>query len=647
MTKRLFYVLIALAMGTFLYASPTPIQEGIVKTPNVTDTITSSNKTSLSWERVGEDLPDVVVTGTRNAVDVRHLPMTVTVIGREKLTEQYQPSILPTVMQQVPGLMVTSRSMMGYGVSTGAAGGINLRGITGGAGQLLVLIDGHPQYNGVYGHPISDSYQTLMAERVEILRGPASVLYGSNAMGGVMNIVTRSMHEDGVKTSINLGAGSYGTIQTEASNQVRNGKFSSTVSAQYGRTDNHRPRMGFEQYGGYLKLGYDFTEHWNAYVDADITHFNSSYPGAVSNPLYDADQWITRGVVSAALENHYNRTSGALSVYSNFGRHKIDDGTANPAQPTQRFFRSKDALTGISWYQSAQLFEGNRLTIGVDYQHIYGKAYYTSKQTGEVLDTPNKQSGKSHRNEIAGYVDFRQDILKWLTIDAGLRIDHHSITGTEWIPQAGIVVRPMVTGEVKAMVSKGFRNPTMREMYLYPPSNEELKPERIWNYELSWKHRLGAFNYGANLYYIKGDNMIQTVNRKNVNTGIIENYGVELEAAYRINNYWSVNTNHSLLHMEHPVIAAPTYKGFLGANYHYNKWTIVAGLQYINGLYTAVGDNEQKENFCLLNATVSYAVWKGLNLWIRGENLLAQSYEINLGYPMPRATFMGGINWNF
>lgn len=647
MIKRLFYVLIALAMGTFLYASPTPIPGGIVKTPDVTDTITSSNKTSLSWERVGEDLPDVVVTGTRNAVDVRHLPMTVTVIGREKLTEQYQPSILPTVMQQVPGLMVTSRSMMGYGVSTGAAGGINLRGITGGAGQLLVLIDGHPQYNGVYGHPISDSYQTLMAERVEILRGPASVLYGSNAMGGVLNIVTRSMHEDGVKTSINLGAGSYGTIQTEASNQVRNGKFSSTVSAQYGRTDNHRPRMGFEQYGGYLKLGYDFTEHWNAYVDADITHFNSSYPGAVSNPLYDADQWITRGVVSAALENHYNRTSGALSVYSNFGRHKIDDGTANPAQPTQRFFRSKDALTGISWYQSAQLFEGNRLTVGVDYQHIYGKAYYTSKQTGEVLDTPNKQSGKSHRNEIAGYVDFRQDILKWLTIDAGLRIDHHSITGTEWIPQAGIVVRPLVTGEVKAMVSKGFRNPTMREMYLYPPSNEELKPERIWNYELSWKHRLGAFNYGANLYYIKGDNMIQTVNRKNVNTGVIENYGVELEAAYRINNYWSVNTNHSLLHMEHPVIAAPTYKGFLGANYHYNKWTIVAGLQYINGLYTAVGDNEQKENFCLLNATVSYNVWKGLNLWIRGENLLAQSYEINLGYPMPRATFMGGINWNF
>lgn len=592
-------------------------------------------------------LDDVVVTGTRNAVDVRYLPMTVTVIGREKLTEQNQPSVLPTVMQQVPGLFVTSRSMMGYGVSTGAAGGINLRGITGGAGQLLVLIDGHPQYNGIYGHPISDSYQTLMADRVEVLRGPASVLYGSNAMGGVLNIVTRSMHHDGIRTSINLGAGSYGTVQTEASNQIRSGKFSSTISAQYNRTDNHRPRMGFEQYGGYLKLGYDFTEHWNAYIDADVTHFNSSYLGAVTNPLYDADQWITRGVVSAALENHFNRTSGSLSVYSNFGRHKIDDGTANPQQPTARFFRSKDALTGVSWYQTAQLFTGNQLTAGVDYQHIYGNAYYTDKKTGEVLDTPNKQSGKSYRNEIAGYVDIRQNILSWLTVNAGVRVDHYSVTGTEFVPQAGVVVRPFSTGEIKAMASKGFRNPTMREMYLYPPSNEELEPERMWNYELSWRHRLSTFRYGVNLYYIKGDNMIQTVNRKNVNTGEIENYGAELEADWQINKRWSVNTNHSLLHMKNPVIAAPTYKGFLGADYRYQQWIVNAGLQYINGLYTAVGDAEQKENFCLLNLSVSYGLTKGIRLWARGENLLAQSYEINLGYPMPRATFMGGVNINF
>ena len=607
-------------------------------------------------------LQEVVVTGTRNATDVRHLPYTVNVIGRQTLTEQQQTSVLPTVMQQVPGLMVTSRSMMGYGVSTGAAGGISLRGMSGGAGQMLVLIDGHPQYNGVYGHPISDSYQTLMAERVEVLRGPASVLYGSNAMGGVLNIVTRSMHErlrvgdgtsgmDGVKTHINLGAGSYGTVQTEASNQVRSGRFSSTVAAQYSRTDNHRPHTGFEQYGGYVKLGYDLSEHWNAAVDLDLTHWNASNPGTVTQPKLENDQWITRGAASLTIENHYNKTSGALSIYDNFGRHKINDGyNADGGTPQTDLFRSKDAVAGVSWYQSAQLFDGNRVTVGLDYQHIYGRAWYTDRKTGETVTTQRRlmQSAHSHENEVAGYIDFRQDITEWLTIDAGLRYDHHSTAGGEWVPQAGVVIRPVEASALKGSVSKGFRNPNTREMYMYGTANHDsLRAERLWNYELSWRQSLGGFTYGANLYYIKGDNMIQTVAGKNINTGEIENYGIELEAQYRIDSHWSLSTNHSLLHMESPVVAAPEYKGFLGANFNYQKWSIIAGLQYLNGLYTAVGKDEQKENFCLLNATVNYALCKNVGLWLRGENLLAQRYEINLGYPMPRATFMGGVNISF
>ena len=601
-------------------------------------------------------LQEVVVTGTRNAVDVRHLPYTVNVINRQTLTEQQQTNVLPTVMQQVPGLMVTSRSMMGYGVSTGAAGGISLRGLAGSAGQMLVLIDGHPQYNGVYGHPISDSYQTLMANRVEVLRGPASVLYGSNAMGGVMNIVTRRpVHRDFVTTNINVGAGSYGTFQAEASNQVRSGRFSSTIAAQYSRTDNHRPHTGFEQYGGYVKLGYDLNEHWNASVDLDLTHWNASNPGTVVQPKLENDQWITRGAASLTIENQYDRTSGALSIYDNFGRHKINDGyNAEGGTPQTDLFRSKDAVAGVSWYQSfvigdQQSATHGRLTIGADYQHIYGRAYYTDRVTGAIVTTERRlmQSAHSHENEVAGYVDYRQDLTDWLTIDAGLRYDHHSTAGGEWVPQAGIVYRPVETGALKASVSKGFRNPNTREMYMYGTANHDsLRAERLWNYELSWRQQLGQFSYGANLYYIKGDNMIQTVAGKNINTGEIENYGVELEAQYRIDSHWSLSTNHSLLHMENPVVAAPTYKGFLGANFRQDKWSVIAGLQYLGGLYTAVGDVEQKENVCLLNATVNYALVRNVGLWLRGENLLAQRYEINLGYPMPRATFMGGVSIN-
>lgn len=593
-------------------------------------------------------LDNVVVTGTRNVTDIRHLPMTISVVNRDKLTENQRVNVLPTLSEQVPGLFVTARSMMGYAVSDGAAGGISLRGLGSGAGRMMVLIDGHPQYQGIFGHSISDSYQTMMADRVEVLRGPASMLYGSNSMGGVVNIVTRSMREDGVKTDINLGAGSYGTFQGEFTNRIRSGKFYSVVAGQYGRSDNNRPSMGFEQYGGYAKLGYDFSPHWTAYADVNVTHFNSSYPGSTYEPLLGARQWITRGVASAVVENHYGRTSGAVSVYHNFGRHKINDGYAPGEQPQENYFRSNDALTGFSIYQSATFFTGNRITVGLDYQHIYGKAWNRVIATGEDLDP----IGHHHENEIAGYVDFRQDLFRWLTVDAGVRVDHHSQTGTEWVPQGGLVFRMVKDGELKAMVSKGFRNPTIREMYLWRPANADLRPERMMNYELSWKQRLcgGAFSYGINLFYINGDNIIQTAmvdNRPmNVNTGAIENSGVEAEFAWKANRYLSLNGNYSFLHMHNKVLAAPEHKAYLGADYRRGRWMLAGGLQYIDGLYTQVDPTEIQENFLLLNATAAYKALPWLNIWAKGENLLAQKYEINYGYPMPKATFMGGVNIN-
>ncbi len=595
-------------------------------------------------------LSEVVVTGSRNVTDIRHLPQTVTVVDHLKLTENQRTNVLPTLMEQVPGLMVTSRGMMGYGVSTGGSGGMMLRGISSGAGQVMVLIDGHPQYNGIFGHPIADAYPTMMTERVEVLRGPASMLYGSNAMGGVVNIVTRTSEADGSHGYVNLGAGSWGTLQGEAGYSLRHGKWRATASGQYVRSDNHRPNMGFEQYGGFAKVNYDITPHWNVFADASITHFNASYPGTTSAPMLDADQWITRGAIAIGIENHYRLTSGRLSIYDNFGRHKIDDGyDALTGSPQTRLFRSSDALLGISWYQSAVLWSGARLTVGFDYQNIYGHAYYTDRQNGNVLETPNKQSGEERNHELAGYVDLRQDLFTWLTAEAGVRYDHHTITGGEWIPQAGIVVRPLRSGELKLMASKGFRNPTMREMYLYPPSNTDLKPERMWSYELSWKHRIasGRLQYGINLFCIDADNIIQTVNRQNVNTGELNNKGIEFELQYRINSHWTLNTNHSWLDMRQPVLSAPKYKSHAGVTMSYGRWRANVGLTEVCGLYTAIGDNEHTEAFTLLNATVSYALCHPVTLWLKGDNLLAQRYEYIAGMPMPKATFMAGLNLEF
>ena len=601
------------------------------------------------------EIGEVVVTGARNETDVRHLSQTVSVVNRSEIDQALQPSLLPVLTEQIPGLFVTSRGVMGYGVSGGAAGSISLRGLSGGTARLMVMIDGHPQYAGIFGHPIADAYQSFLAERVEVLRGPASVLYGSNAMGGVVNIVTRKMQEDGVKTNLRAGYGSYNTLETELTNRIRKGRFSSIVSGSYNRTDGHRADMGFEQYGGYAKLGYEMTDNWNLRGDVNVTHFNASYPGPVDAPLLDGDQRITRGMTSFAVENRYEKTSGAVSFFYNWGNHWINDGYTPSAgeDPQDDRFNSRDNMMGVSLYQSTQFFKGNRITLGFDWFR-YGGHAWSEYVSGENIGTTSELVDK-HEDELAGYIDFRQDIGSWLTFNAGLRADHHSRIGLEWVPQAGLAFHLPHAIELKASASKGFRYPILREMYMFPPQNPDLQPESMWNYELAFSQRLmeGRLTYGVNLFYIDGKNLIQTLPNPNgsgmlnQNSGEIKNTGVEIQAAYRINRQWSVDGNYSFLHMENPVIAAPEHKLYAGANFSHGRWNVSTGIQYVEGLYTSVGENESKENFVLWNLRASFRACKWLDIWVRGENLLAQKYEINADYPMPGATVMAGFNLSF
>lgn len=593
-------------------------------------------------------LNEFVVMGTRYGIDVKHIPMTISVINRSDIEKTHEQSLLPILTEQVPGFFSTSRGILGYGVSTGAAGGMSLRGIGGTPTTgLLVLIDGHPQYMGLMGHPIADAYQTMLADKVEVLRGPASTLYGSNAMGGVINIVTRKSKIDGVKNNLRLGYGSYNTLITEVANSIREGKFNSTVTASYNRSDGHRKDMEFEQYGGYLKLGYDISSKWNVFADINVTHFNASNPGSIETPIYDNDSRITRGMTSLSLDNKYSITSGSFKFFYNWGRHKINDGYGVGEEPLDYRFNAKDAMFGITWYQNIHLWEESNLIAGFDYQNFGGKAWNYFN-----VDKHKEEISDKTEDDIAGYLDFRHTFAKIITINAGIRLDHHSHTGTEWVPQGGVSLQLPKNIDLKATVSKGFRNPTIRELYMFRPANPELLPERLWNYELSFSQSImdAALSYGINLFYINGDNMIQTLpvdgRPLNINTGKVENWGIEASSIFKINQTWRLSANYSWIRMIHPVLATPEHKLYAGVDFSKGKWNISSGLQYINGLFTEIG-SELKENFLLLNVRGSFQFHKVANFYIKGENLLAQRYEINRGYPMPKATIITGINLSF
>ena len=582
----------------------------------------------------------------------RDLPGAAVVLDRGQIARGGRSSLLPALSEQVPGLFITGRGVMGFGVSGGASGQMNLRGVGGGASGgpttgLLVLIDGQPQYMGLMGHPIADAYQSLLAERVEVTRGPASVLYGSNAMGGVVNIITRKPAQDGVRTDLHAAYGSYNTLETELSNQVRKGRITSTVSGSYNRSDGHRPHMGFEQFGGLVKMGVEIARAWNLSADADVTHFNAQNPGSVSAPLVDNIQHITRGVASVVVQNDYGRTSGSLGLFYNWGRHRIDDGYSPGAQPLDYRFNSRDKVAGVAWHQSVALFRGNRTTFGVDYRYFGGKAW------NHYLDgQPDRTTADKTQHETAGYVDLRQRLAHWLSLEAGVRLDRHSHAGTEWVPQGALVFRLPHQTQLRASVGKGFRFPTIREMYMFPTQNPDLRSERIVNYEIALSQTPGdgAFRYGVNIFYLCGDNMIQTLpvdgRPLNVNTGRIENAGVEADVAWRFARAWNLSANYSYLHMKYPIVAAPEHKLYGALEFTSGRWNAATGLQYVRGLFTEL-DPLHRENFLLWNARASFRAAKNLRIFVRGENLLAQHYEINAGYPMPKATVMAGVDLNF
>jgi iron complex outermembrane receptor protein len=593
-------------------------------------------------------LDDIVVTGTMPKVNLRNVPMSISVVSGNKITQRLQPSLLPLLAEEVPGLFISQRGVMGYGVAAGAAGGMSIRGIGGSpTSGVLVLIDGHPQYMGLMGHPLADSYQSMMTERVEVVRGPASVLYGSNAMGGVINIITRKQESDGSHKSAQFSYGSYNTLSAELSGGFRKSQFYTNGSLSYNHSDGHRENMDFEQFNGYIKAGYDFTDNWNSFIDVNLSKSLSSNPGTVTSPIIDNDADILRGVASASLENNYDNTSGAVKLFYNFGTHNINDGYNDYSSfiPDYRF-RSNDQMFGASAYQSFSFFEGNKTTAGIDLQRFGGEA---------ITKFPNEPARDStqvdiHLNNVAVYLNVQQTVMdERLTFNAGIRLDHHELNGSEWVPQLGLSFTPTSYTSIKGILSKGFRNPTIRELYMFPPRNADLKAERLMNYEISLLQMLPeiGISLGINLFYIKGDNIIQTQivegRPLNVNSGEVENRGFEVTANYNISEELRLSANYSLLDMTYKIIGAPEHKFYVNANYNIGNWEISSGVQYLGNLYTAVRPEPVTENVWLWNARVNYKALEWLNIFVRGENLLGEKYEINIGYPMPGATVFAGI----
>jgi len=594
-------------------------------------------------------IDEVVVTGSNNAVGRDLLPYTVTTVTASQIESTGKGQLLSALSGIVPGLFVTERNIFGFGISNGGSGGIKIRGVGGSpTNAVLMMVDGQPQFAGIYSHHVADIYETEYVDRVEVLRGPGSVLYGSNAMGGVINVITKNAEAPGCHTTLRTGYGSYDTWRSSVTNMARSGKFSSLASLAYDRTDGTQRNFDFEQKSLYAKIGYDFSKNWQARADYSLVNSLGNDPiyprlsAPESTDIYH--QNIIRGEASASVGNNYATTNGNVRLYYSYGNHYIDD---------PRHFHSLDDRFGILAYQNFSLWKGADATAGFDFDTYTGSV----PVSGGNAHTEGSLATIGHKSitEYSPYVTLSQNLFNGIfTLNGGLRIANSDKFDTQWVPQCGFSLHPSNKIAFKASVAKGYRNPSFRELYLYRSANPSLEPESITNCEATLSVTpFRQLTAALTAYYSKGDNLIQTVAMKNVNTGSFTNKGVEASATLQPLDNLLFRASYSYLHTSlDNLAAAPENQFFAAATWQpLSRLAIDATFKSISGLY--VSPTANNENYMLLGAKVSYTLLEevkrieSLQLFVTLDNITNCDYTINEGYKMPGFNTFGGIKIQF
>ena len=594
-------------------------------------------------------LHEVVVTAPLKS-DCDLIPLNVTQVTATEIEKSGESSLLPVLVAKVPGLFVSERGFAGYGVSGGSAGEVNIRGV-GQGNKVLFMIDGQPQWAGVFGHSLADTYVANGIEKVEVVKGPSSLLYGSNAMGGSINLVTKVQHEDGLTGRARAMFGSFSTQKFALSSGYKKGRFSANVSGQVDRSNGNRSGSAFWLANEFAQVKYAVSRRWSVAGMVDMTQSHANNPGTLQDPLENMWTDIFRGTGGIYVKNEYHNADGGIQGYINWGNHDLDDGNTPGQTPRDYLFHSYDYNMGFTAYESLYLWEANTLSAGVDFQHWGGEIWNTSKAD----ETQRSSEAKHHVNEIAGYVMMQQGFFHdFLNINGGVRLQHGSTYGNVWVPQAGFIVKPGRDSQIKASFSKGFRAPNIRELYLYMPANPDLKPEYMLNYEVSYRQHFLNYNLmlGAAIFFIDGKNMIQTVRvdgrPHNVNTGRFHNKGFEIEAAYRILPNLTANASWSYLHTDSQNLYSPKNK--LNAELTYSPGPVSLTLENMT-IWSMINGNPEglKENYSLLNFRAAYTMGKSVPVTfsIKIDNITNKHYQIVYGCPMPGTTLMGGVEFNF
>ncbi|HXY38410.1 MAG TPA: TonB-dependent receptor [Vicinamibacteria bacterium] len=615
----------------------------------------------------------VVVSATRGEATLSSLGVASDVLDRERIEER-DPTELLSLLQEVPGV-ATSRTG-----GTGLQGSAFIRG--GEARYARVLVDGVP-VNQPGGSFDFGTVLPFELERVEVVRGAASSLYGSDALAGVVSLTTRQA-QPGVPLSLRAGAegGSLGWQRYDGGTVGSLGPFDWNAGVQHLATDNEQPNSRFVQTAIALSSGWRFDDATRGRLVVRFEDGTVGTPGQTAFGRPDEDASFDRRdlLVSASLRRAGTPLSQQLSLgYAQTRQLSLDPLDSGPfvpswngttAAPIPDFpdpagFQNETARAQASYQADLTLGPRHLLTAGAD----------ADRETGAIGERAQPLL-EPHRTNLGVYLQDRFLLGERAYLTAGGRIEKNGSYGTRAVPRLALALRlrggPDAT-TLRSSAGLGIKEPSFLEsygVYSYAKGNPDLKPERSATFDLGLEQRLfgsrlrasvTAFHhdYRDQIAYTLTDpaNFVGTY----VNLAHTRSRGVEvelearpLEALRLLGQYTyqdgtileSPSDFDPIYAVGKPLLRRPAHQGALSAVYVFPRGNLGATVVYVgeraDSDFVGLGLTSNPA-YTRLDARAHLRVLGPLEVVLAADNLAGARYQEVLGYPALGRTLRAGV----
>ncbi|HEY7128233.1 MAG TPA: TonB-dependent receptor [Nitrospira sp.] len=633
------------------------------------------------------ETPDVVISATKTPIPVKEVTSAVEVISGEQM-QQRKLRTVAEALRWAQGLAVFQSGGPGTAVD------VRMRGGT--PEQTLVLIDGAIVNSATLG--IYDFAQLTSdnIERIEILRGSQGMMWGSDAMGGVINITTKRGRE-----TPNISAfaeyGSFATMREGGTISGKKGAFD--VAAALTRWDtssfsaiNYRrgasERDGFHNWQGSVRLGVDLPKDGRLEFNFRWMNGITNFDGFAFNPVtFVSDPADVLGAKSTSQQYVYS--GSYMQPITNWWSQKLTLARATESLTSYNGTFQRNLLTGVEDVPFQVATEINTTSNRIEWQHDFQVAkplaitagYQFREQLGENLDTltgvttiPTKIVSSN-----AGFAEAKLNLWDRLFGTAGIRQDEYNVFGsaTTYRVTAGYLHKETGT-KLRGSYGTGFRAPTINQLFFPGFGNPNLKPEKSKGLDVALEQSLlnDRVFLSAGYFWNRYQNLILSVFdpvgcaaipdtqgfcAQNIGTSRAE--GVEASAKIKLirDEPWIKSLDLQIQYTytsTNDLTAGPTQDTRL-PKWPLNQWSAILSYQpvealranlegrYVGQRFNNVGDKDSIPSFLVWNLSATYDVNKHMQAYLRADNIFNEKYEEVLFFGTPIRSVFGGVRINF